>query len=222
MNQTPLHDIVNPDIFKMMPRGLKRVIEVGCSSGALARAYRDVNPDCEYIGIEIDEAYAEISRKSCVKVICGNIETLRDDEFNALFPSDCWVFGDILEHLHDPWAVLRRIRARIAKGSFIIACIPNAQHWSVQAHLNCGLFRYEDKGLFDRTHVRWFTRITIKELFESTGYTIIDGISRIFDDPNRHRFIPSIRSMAIALGVDPETAVQDCLPDQWVVKAVPA
>jgi SAM-dependent methyltransferase len=221
MDQTPLSNDYNPDIFRMLPNGLKRVVEVGCSNGALAKAYRKVTLDCEYIGIEIDEVNADISRKSCTKVICGNIETLRDEEFDPLFPSDCWIFGDTLEHLTDPWAVLRRIRARMAKDSFIVACIPNAQHWSVQTNLMCGLFRYRDKGLFDRTHLRWFTRITIIELFGSTGYKIIDGIPRAFDDPTRHKFIPSIRSMAIALGVDPEQTVNDSLPDQYVVKAVP-
>jgi SAM-dependent methyltransferase len=221
MQQTPLTNEYNPDLFKIIPKGLRRIIEVGCSNGALAKAYRTENIDCEYIGIEIDKAYADIAGQSCSKVLCGNIEALTDEDFNALFPADCWVFGDALEHLHDPWAVLKRIRARIQKDACIVASIPNAQHWSVQANLACGAFRYKDKGIFDRTHLRWFTRTTIIELFGSTGFKVCDGVPRIFDDPQRHRFIPSIRSMAIALGADPEMAVNDSLPDQYVIKAVP-
>lgn len=221
MKQTPVHDNYNPDILKILPNGVARMVEVGCSGGALAKAYLSMNPACEYIGIEIDPAYAEISRTSCSRVICADIETLADEEFSGLFPSECWVFGDTLEHLYDPWAVLRRIRPRLTNASQIVACLPNAQHWSIQVRLNSGLFRYEDTGLMDRTHIRWFTRTTIIELFESTGYKIIEGIPRIFEEPTREKILPSIRAMAMAIGVDPEMAVNDSIPFQWVVKAVP-
>ena len=54
MKQTPAHDRHNPDVLRLMPKNLGRVVEVGCSSGALARAYTAENPGCEYTGIEID------------------------------------------------------------------------------------------------------------------------------------------------------------------------
>ena len=221
MKQTPIHDNFNPDILKIIPKDLKRIIEVGSSSGALARAYRNINPTCEYIGIEIDQEYAEASKCFCTEVICGDIEDLRDEKFIKLFPSDCWIFGDALEHLYDPWALLSRIRKNILKTSQISACIPNAQHWSLQANLNCGQFRYEDQGLMDRTHIRWFTRTTIIELFESTGYKIIEGFPRTFEEPGRDMVLPSIRAMALAIGADPQQAVNDATPLQWVVKAIP-
>jgi hypothetical protein len=221
MKQTPIHDNFNPDLLGIIPKDLKRIIEVGSSSGALARAYRNINPTCEYIGIEIDQSYAEISKRFCTEAICGNIENLEDEVFIKLFPSDCWIFGDALEHLYDPWAVLSRIRKYISKTSQIVACIPNAQHWSLQASLNCGQFRYQDQGLMDRTHIRWFTRTTIIELFESTGYKIIEGFPRIFEEPARDKILPSIRAMALAIGADPQQAVNDATPMQWVVKAIP-
>lgn len=221
MKQTPIHFNYNADILEIMPKDLKRVVEVGCSSGALAKAYTSVNPDCEYIGIEIDPDFAEISKKSCSEVVCGNIEHFDEENFLKLFPSDCWIFGDILEHLYDPWALLGRIRPQLAQNAQIIACIPNAQHWSIQANLNCGLFRYQDQGLMDRTHIRWFTRTTLIELFGSTGYKIIEGFPRIFDEPEREKILPSIRAMALAIGADPQQAVNDAIPLQWVVKAIP-
>jgi hypothetical protein len=107
-------------------------------------------------------------------------------------------------------------------GAVIVACIPNAQHWSVQARLNCGAFWYEDQGLLDRTHLRWFTRITIIELFQSTGYHIVEGHSRVADEPARQNVIPSIRAMAVATGSDPQIAENDSLALQYVVKAVAA
>lgn len=222
MKQTPIHDNFNPDILRFMPRDLKRIVEVGSSSGALARTYRNANPDCEYIGIEIDPGYAEISRRFCTDVIFGNIESMGDEAFAKLFPSDCWIFGDALEHLYDPWALLRRIRRHLPDTSQIIACIPDAQHWSLQVLLNNGQFRYQDQGLLDRTHIRWFTRTTIVELFESTGYKIVEGLPRIFDEPDREKVLPAIRAMALATGAQPQQAVDDAIPLQWVVKAVHA
>jgi len=222
MKQTPAHDQHNPDLLRLMPRDLKRVVEVGCSRGALARAYAGVNPGCEYVGIEIDPEFAAHAQAFCTSVICGDIEQLGDAAFASLFPADAWIFGDALEHLRDPWALLSRIRGRLQPDARIVACIPNAQHWSVQARLNCGEFRYEDLGLMDRTHLRWFTRITIIELFQSTGYRIVEALPRIADEPDRAKWLPSIRAMAAATGADPQVAEKDALAFQYVVKAAPA
>lgn len=221
MKQTPVHFNYNPDILRIMPKNLKRVVEVGCSSGALAKAYISANPECEYTGIEIEPGFAKIAKEYCSEVVCGNIENFDEENFLKLFPSDCWIFGDTLEHLYDPWALLLRIKPHLARGAQIIACIPNAQHWSIQANLNSGLFRYQDQGLMDRTHIRWFTRTTIMELFESTGYKIIEGFPRVFDEPAREGILPSIRAMALATGANPDLAVNDATPLQWVVKAIP-
>ncbi len=72
-----------------MSKSLKRVVEVGCSSGALARAYIAENPGCEYTGIEIDAEYAEQAKTFCSSVICANVETMSESTFLSLFPSDC-------------------------------------------------------------------------------------------------------------------------------------
>jgi len=222
MKQTPAHDIYNPDVLRLMPKNLQRVVEVGCSSGALARAYIAENQGCEYIGIEIDPQYAERAASICSSIICADVETLDEETFASLFPSDCWIFGDSLEHLRDPWALLTRVRGALPDSARIIACIPNAQHWSVQARLNSGTFRYEDQGLLDRTHLRWFTRITMIELFHSTGYEVVELSGRIFDEPARQKVLPSIRAMAFATGNDPQVAEEDSLSFQYVFVAAPA
>lgn len=222
VDQTPAHDIHNPDLLRLMDRRFATVVEVGCSSGALARAYRRAFPGARYLGIELDPGYAGTARQSCDRVICGDVENLSKDDWASLFPSDCWVFGDALEHLRDPWRVLRAIRQDLGAQGQVIACIPNAQHWSVQARLAAGAFRYEDQGLLDRTHLRWFTRSTIVEMFQSSGFRVDKMLSRIFDEPAKERFLPAIASLAAAAGLDREQALRDCLPLQYVVRAVPA
>lgn len=219
MEQTPLYSFVNEDILKLMDTNYKRVVEVGCMDGALAKVYREKNPVCRYTGVEINDDYARRALSNCSEVITGNIENIDDAVFDQLFPSDCWIFGDVLEHLYDPWKMLSRIRNKLSQGAHIIACVPNAQHWSVQGMLNSGQFRYKDTGLMDRTHIRWFTRITLIDMFQSAGFNILAGAPIVAHQPPE-AFLPAIRQMAIATGVDPAMAVNDSLAYQWVVKAV--
>lgn len=222
MKQTRMHDAFNPEVLAIMPRNASRVIEVGCSSGALAKAYLAQTPGCEYIGIDVDAQRADIARSFCTRVLVGDIEKMEDGVFGTLFPANCWVFADVLEHLYDPWSVLRRIRGSLAAGASVVACIPNAQHWSFQARLNCGILRYEDEGLFDRTHIRWFTKTTIGELFQSSGFRIIEGCERVYEEPFRDGVLAGIKALAEATGADVEQAVHNAKPLQWVVRATPA
>ncbi len=221
MSQTPINQIHNVDVLNMMRANYKKVVEVGSSSGALAHAYRINNPHSEYVGIEIVEEYAEKSRDYCTDVIYGDIEKLNDAEFAQLANADSWVFADALEHLYDPWKLLKRIQQHKTGPVEIIACIPNAQNWSVQTLLNSGKFVYQDAGLLDRTHIRWFTRLTIYDLFASCGFQVVNMIARNLPGPNEAQ-VEAIRQMANAFGHDPDQALQDAIPFQYVVKAIAA
>lgn len=219
MKQTPAHDLYNDTILQMLPPGLKRVAEVGCMRGTLARVYGEKNPDCEWIGMDIDPDNVEAARAVCRHTLCCDIETVPTADLMQWGAIDAWVFGDILEHLRDPWALLSRIRATLSPNGVVVASIPNAQHWSFQARLNAGQFRYEDEGLFDRTHLRFFTRTTILEMFLNAGYRIDQAVSRIIHSPDAEKYLPHIRAMASASGLDPDTAATDALAFQYVVKA---
>lgn len=212
----------NHDLLNFIPKKSSQIVEVGCNSGALAAAYKKINPHCIYQGIEIDSKAAHSARNYCDSVLVLDIESVGVEFFNKFAQVDCWIFGDVLEHLKDPWLLLSHIRSVIPVDGSIITCIPNAQHWSIQAKLAIGDFRYQEEGgLLDKTHLRWFTRQTIFELFAQAGFQIIEGFPRIFDNPMQEKITPVIRKMAEALGVDPEVAVNDSLPLQYVIRAVP-
>lgn len=221
MQQTPVHEQHNPDLLAFIPSGSRRLAEIGCSSGALARAFKHQAPDCDYVGIEIDAAYVELAKRYCDRTMVLDIELADESFWAGLADRDCWIFGDTLEHLKDPWSVLEQIRRVIPAEGRVVVCIPNAQHWSVQARLSVGDFRYESSGLLDKTHLRWFTRQTIIELFDTTGFRIEAGMPRVFQDPIRDTFLPVIESMARAAGGDPKAAIEDALPLQYVMRAVP-
>jgi SAM-dependent methyltransferase len=221
MDQTPVHEHHNPDLLSLMPTHARCVIEVGCSSGALAREYKKRNGQCRYVGIEISPEYAKLARRYCDSVLEVDVEHAGSDFFADASGCDCWVFGDSLEHLRDPWSLLGKIRRMIPDDGRVVACIPNAQHWSLQARLSFGDLRYEDSGLLDRTHLRWFTRSSMIEMFRAAGFGIEAGIPRIFDEPNREKFLPLIGAMAEAAGANRDMAIRDAIPLQYVLSAVP-
>jgi SAM-dependent methyltransferase len=224
MKQTPAHSVVNRDLLALMPKaseGCRHVVEVGCMHGALAAAYRAANPGTRYTGIDIDADYAAEAAAHCDTALAGDIEHFDEQAFEVLFPSDCWVFGDCLEHLRDPWRLVRRIRERIAPGGCLVACIPNGQHWSVQMRLATGLFRYEDSGLLDRTHIRWFTRTTMLEMWQQAGWRVETGIARRISATPPAELMHGIRAIARAAGSDPEQAAADAEVFQYLFKVVP-
>ena len=220
MEQTPIHEIHNPDLLRFIPVESKKLIEIGCSSGALAREFKKISPGAHYVGVEIDADYALRAQRYCDKTSVLDIEEAGEDFWHSMSDRDCWIFGDTLEHLKNPWKTLKKIHENLPDNGSIVACIPNAQHWSLQARLNIGDFRYEAEGLLDKTHLRWFTRQTIIELFDEAGFSIQDGTSRIFNEPEREKYLSIIGEMAKLTGVDPQIAISDSLPMQYVVRGI--
>jgi hypothetical protein len=218
---TPPHDHYNPDLLALMSDDYNRVVEIGCSRGALAKAYLESFHCNDYVGIELDAASADAARLHCTRVIQEDVESLSDSLWDSLFPSCLWIFGDSLEHLRDPWSVLKRLRSKIDLEARVIACLPNAQHWSVQARLSTGDFHYEQQGLLDRTHLRWFTRKTSVHLFESCGFAVESITPRILDEPERDAFLPAIQQLALMGVKDARNAVNDSIPLQYVIVARP-
>lgn len=212
----------NRDLLPLIPPNARGVVEVGCNNGALARAYKAINPTGKYTGIEVVAANAEGARRYCDEVLLQDIEVVDESFYTKYSDYNVWIFGDVLEHLRYPWEVLARIRRSMPADGCVIVCLPNAQHWSVQAKLAVGDFRYTEGGLLDRTHMRWFTRATMLEMFAGAGFKLEVGFPRIFGELKNEHVIAAIRSMAIGVGADPDLAVQDSLPLQYVVKAVPA
>ena len=217
--QTPAHDLYNPTILELLPVQARRIVEVGCMLGSLARVYRERNPHCHWIGIDVDADYVQAARAHCAHAFQADVELLSESEWDTLADANAWIFGDTLEHLREPWTVLRKIALRLAAGGVVIASIPNAQHWNFQARVNAGLFRYENDGLFDRTHLRFFTRQTILEMFADCGYRVTNMLARNLTNADEQRYMPSIRVMAQASGVDPDIAERDARAFQYVVVA---
>ena len=196
--------------------GTKRVLDVGCATGYLARAL--VERGCTVSGVECDEEAAEEARPFLERLVVGDLETMDlaeafgDDRFDVI------VFGDVLEHLRNPLPVLRRAKALLADGGSVVASIPNIAHGSVRLALLAGRFDYQDLGLLDSTHVRFFTRSSVEDLFREAGMVPIDvrrTTAGFFDTPvpvSESEFAPEVVD---AVRADPESATY-----QFVLRAV--
>lgn len=215
---SPYYSNVNEDLLKSIPPDCRRVLEVGCGTGALASRYKLVNPRCEYVGVEYSFKAAEIARKESGidEVMCCDFENEKYWDCFEWF--DCIVFGDVLEHLKEPAKTVERCsRHHLNEGGSIVACIPNIAHWSAIQTLLNGQWPQMDSGLFDATHLRFFTRDSIKEMFESAGLVVDKIVARkIF--PGGERLIKAVREHELV--ADPDRFAEDSQAYQYVVHAV--
>ena len=146
-----------------------RVLDVGCASGYLAEAL--AARGCTVVGIEPDATNAETARAFLSELVVGDIERA-DDRARLPGAFDYVLYGDVLEHLRDPWSVLRATHELHGRDGRVVVSIPNVAHWSARREIARGRFPYADSGLFDRTHLRFFTRASAHELVASAGYEI--------------------------------------------------
>jgi glycosyltransferase involved in cell wall biosynthesis/2-polyprenyl-3-methyl-5-hydroxy-6-metoxy-1,4-benzoquinol methylase len=148
----------------------KKVLEIGPATGDTSKVLRDRG--CRVTGIEIDPVAAEISAQFCERMIVGNVEELDLESLLEGEKFDVVLFSDVLEHLVNPGRILTAVASLLAPGGYVCASIPNIAHGSVRLLLFGGQFRYLEKGLLDRTHLRFFTKDGVEELFASAGFEI--------------------------------------------------
>jgi 2-polyprenyl-3-methyl-5-hydroxy-6-metoxy-1,4-benzoquinol methylase len=161
---------LRPDICSRVPEGAVRILDVGASDGTLGAFLLDQRPGREVYGIENDSEMAEVASKRLTGIHTGDVETLDWSAVKADGPYDCIIFADVLEHLREPLSVLRSAADALAPGGTVILSVPNIRHisaaWSI---FGSGTFPQRSRGLFDRTHLRWFTTRNARELCSSAG-----------------------------------------------------
>lgn len=129
---------------------------------------------CRVSGVERDPVAAEVAEKVLDEVLVGDVAELDLVGHFGKESFDVVVFGDVLEHLADPVAALRKVRPLLTGSGSIVASIPNVGHGSVRLSLLLGRFDYRPLGLLDSTHLRFFTRGSVHQLFRDAGFTPVD------------------------------------------------
>lgn len=162
------YEQARPEVAVLVPAECRRVLEVGCANGELGRLLRSRGH--HVTGIELVPEMAARARRWLDRVLTADVEMdgfpFPPDSFDAI------VFADVLEHLIDPWRVLREAADVLTKGGVVVASIPNVQNIDVLRRLLRGRWEYRERGILDRGHLRFFTLHTIRALFAQAGLTL--------------------------------------------------
>jgi 2-polyprenyl-3-methyl-5-hydroxy-6-metoxy-1,4-benzoquinol methylase len=164
------YGLVRHDVLRLVPHGTKRLLDVGCGSGDTGFAAKQLLSVQEVIGIEFYEPAAEVARRKLDQVVVGDVEQIALNFPEGYF--DCILCADVLEHTKNPWEVLRTLYHFLQNDGVLIASIPNIRHIVPLLKIIADRFEYEESGILDRTHLRFFTLHTIKNMFHQTGYRI--------------------------------------------------
>jgi SAM-dependent methyltransferase len=171
----PHHDMV-----PFLPRAARSVLDVGCATGEFGALLRERRPDLVLWGIEPSPTAADAAMSA--GAYDGVVMGLFPDAEGELPGSfDCVFFNDVLEHMVEPERALVAAERIVGPRGVVVASIPNVRSVGVLKQLVIdGDWRYEDHGLLDRTHLRFFTRRSMQRLFTDEGFTVrrVQGINR--------------------------------------------
>ena len=194
---TPRYAVEQP------PRGQRRmllerigrgaeVLDIGCWAGAAGRFL--IERGAKVDGVEPDAEMAVLASEHYRSLVCERIEValpaLRDERPEAY---DAILFLDVLEHLADPWSVLEGCHALLRADGRAYVSLPNVAHWTMRKHLLLGRWDYEAYGLLDRTHLRFFTLESARDLLEGSGWRILSEAADVDQPPVVHlpaRWLP--------------------------------
>lgn len=165
------------------------ILELGCGNGATGLAAQRAGKCSRYVGIEMFEPEAQQAATVLTAVHIGNVESMvlpyGEETFDAL------IMSEVLEHLIEPEVVLARLVRLLKPGGRVYASSPNIAHWRPIWDLIQGRFDYQQQGLMDRTHLRWFTPTSFTRMFEHAGVEV-DSL---------RPYVPVSRPKAILFGL---------------------
>lgn len=157
---------IRPEMQAFLPAVYTRVLEIGCGEGNF-RA--NLNQTCEYWGVELSDDAARIASEKLDKVLVGSYQEVYNDIPDDYF--DLVICNDVIEHMNDHDGFLQSLKQKIRQGSYIVGSIPNVRYISHMVDLLAKKdWQYKDKGILDRTHVRFFTEKSLKRMFSENGF----------------------------------------------------
>lgn len=186
-NFNPSYIGTRNDILDLIPNNIGKVLDIGCGIGTLGEQIKRRNNNVDVVGIELDEQMAELAREKLNNVITEDVDKINLADYFAPNYFGCIIFADILEHLKNPWDVLKNATNFLNNDGFIIVSVPNVRHYTTIVNLVFrGYWPYRERGIHDKTHLRFFALKNIKELFQYANLKIvrIERNYRIIESPN--------------------------------------
>jgi 2-polyprenyl-3-methyl-5-hydroxy-6-metoxy-1,4-benzoquinol methylase len=175
------------DFLDLLPHNpAARILEIGCGFGGTGKLALAKGKCGTYIGIEISRKAAERARENITRVYIDNVETMALPFEVGSF--DALIISEVLEHLTDPWATLARLAPLLRDGAVVLASSPNISHYGVIRSLIRGEWTLTDVGVMDRTHLRWFTPESYRQMFEGAGFKVV-STQAVTPESARTRFV---------------------------------
>jgi SAM-dependent methyltransferase len=176
---------VRREIQPLLPARADHALDVGCGQGGTLAWLKFSGIAARTTGIELDAAAAAIARSRVDRLIQGDAEAAFDALPAGSF--DLVLCLDVLEHLVDPWRAMAKLTRALRPGGSVIISVPNVRHYSVALPLLwSGRWQYEEAGILDRTHLRFFTRASARGLLTGAGLELAGGIDTGLE-PTRRR-----------------------------------
>ena len=173
-----------PEVQALVPASARRVLDLGCAAGAVGAGLKE-RGTVEVVGVELDPALAREAERRLDTVIVGSVDELDP----ALGSFDAIVAADVLEHLTDPWAALQRAVEVLDPGGAVVVSLPNVRFFETFWQLGVrGRWPRREQGVFDRTHLRWFTLRDARELLEQAGLDVDRVVPLVRIRPKGSRF----------------------------------
>ncbi len=158
------------EILAFLPERVDRLLDVGCGSGAFGRAVKS-KFGSEVWGVEPMADAAAVARQRLDRVFEG---TLMAETGLPRAHFDVITFNDSLEHFPYPEPPLRLCQQLLAPGGVVVCSLPNVRYFENMKKLLIGMdWEYEKEGILDYTHLRFFTRKSMRRTFESCGYQVL-------------------------------------------------
>ncbi|MHA7661561.1 class I SAM-dependent methyltransferase [Mycolicibacterium sp. HS_4_1] len=173
------------DYVAELPPGAN-VLEIGCGSGATGASALSLGRAASYCGVELEPSVGTDAAAKLTEVIVGDVEAIDLPWSPASF--DALILSEVLEHLRDPWATLRKLRPLLKSGALVFASSPNVAHQRIIRMLIAGDWRLESEGPMDATHLRWFTPSSYAAMFTECGF-VVDTVQPLSPLTTKQRMI---------------------------------
>jgi len=171
------YSLVRHDLIQMIEGNGNKILDVGCGEGQTGWVLKNTGKAREVVGIELNENAAKSAEGKLDKVIHGDVEKL-SLPFQAEY-FDYVILADVVEHLVDPWQVVKRLSLFLHGEGFLIVSIPNIGYWRVLKDLILfDQWEYQAEGILDKAHLRFFTKRSMIEMMNKTGFEVESIIAR--------------------------------------------
>ena len=165
-------DIARPGLQKLFARTPRRLLDIGCASGAVGAGLKKAKPGLWVWGCELNERAAQVAAGRLDRVTTRPRTEWTPEEVALLRDVDTVLLLDVLEHMVNPWDELAFLARHLPPQAQLIVSLPNVGHLSVLQELATGMFRYQPTGILDVTHLRFFTFTGMQSMFAETGFRV--------------------------------------------------